>query len=188
MYVSTNVSLPSILPRDEHPEVKLESVHQLFSDLKIHADKSPKTNILRVISLHLHSHYGVMVKKAQWMSHGILFNIRALSTMSLDTFTTHCQDKLFATNLTELSFLEDIASTLNISDTELTVQISPAELHVYKNAHLQAQGKIGIILSIIFIRFCLFSILIPLIAVVPVHSVVALRILLLSFWITGVVL
>lgn len=94
-----------------------------------------------MISLHLHNHYDVIVSKAQWMSHGILFNIRTISEPALNTFTSHCRDKIFASNLTELSFLEDIANTLNISDTEITVQISDEELYVYKNTHLHAQGN-----------------------------------------------
>ncbi|KAL4234789.1 hypothetical protein ACF0H5_006431 [Mactra antiquata] len=141
--VSTNISLPSILPREIHPERKLENIHQLFSHLRQSSEVSPQTNLLRVISHYLQSQYDVIVSESKWLPHGILFNIRTLSSVSLNTFTSHCNDKIFASNMTELSFLEDIARNLNISDTEITVQISDVEQNIYKNAHLQAQ-EIGL--------------------------------------------
>lgn len=97
--------------------------------------------MLSLIALHIHQHYDVIVTKAKWLPHGILFSIRALSTNALDTFVEHYRDRILTQNITGLSFIEEVASTLNISDTELTAQISMPDYYNYRRSHLPVQGK-----------------------------------------------
>lgn len=143
VFVSTNISLPLPLKQKGHIDaVQLETLHQLFSHLKRSSSESPNTDMLSMIALHLHKHYDLIVNTKQWLPHGILFYIRTLSSHSLDSFIEHYRDKVFAKDLTELSFIEDIANTLNISDTELTVKVSMPEYNTYKQIHLPIQGNL----------------------------------------------
>ena len=142
--VSTNISLPLPVIHKEHTEaVKLQNLHELFSHLKHSSYSSPSTNMLLLISRHIHQHFDVIVSKAKWLPHGILFFIRATSERSLQTFMEHLNDqRLFSQNTTDLSFIEDIASTLNISETELTAHIDMSDFQNYLQKHIPVQGNV----------------------------------------------
>ncbi|XP_053402629.1 uncharacterized protein LOC128557964 [Mercenaria mercenaria] len=138
--VSTNISLPLTLNQREHTaDVKLQNLHELFSHLKRSSYTSPSTDMLSLVALHIHKNYDVIVSKAQWLSHGILFYLRAISSNSLESFMEHYRDSMLTRNITDLSFVDDIAKTLNISDTEMTSQLSVHELNNYRQIYLPVQ-------------------------------------------------
>jgi hypothetical protein len=98
--------------------------------------------MLSLISRHIHQHFDIIVGKAEWLPHGILFSIRATSKKSLETFMEHLNGQFFTQNITDLSFIEDIASTLNISDTALTAHIEMPDFQNYVQKHLPVQGNV----------------------------------------------
>ncbi|XP_060577298.1 uncharacterized protein LOC132734559, partial [Ruditapes philippinarum] len=140
VFVFSNISLPLPVSHKEHTDaLKLQNLHELFSHLRHSSYSSPRTDMLSLISRHIHQHFDIIVGKAEWLPHGILFSIRATSKKSLETFMEHLNGQFFTQNITDLSFIEDIASTLNISDTALTAHIEMPEFQNYVQKHLPVQ-------------------------------------------------
>ena len=140
MLVTANVSY--LLESKFHPtRTETESVYQLFNHLRKTAFVNPGQDTLSAIAVHLETGYNVMVKRAKWLPHGILFYIRTLSEESLDKFMAHYHDKTFLHNVTQMTLIDDVASTLHIPETEVTAFVDPESYEPYKNIYLPIQGK-----------------------------------------------
>ncbi|XP_052818464.1 uncharacterized protein LOC128244503 [Mya arenaria] len=137
--VSTNLSLPLHASHPEHQRVKLENLHQLFSHLQRSSYSSADTNLLTIIAKHLHDTYDVIVSKASWLPHGISFYIRSKNSDTFQHFIDHYRDRLILNNVTKLSFINDMARSLNISATAVTANITNESYEIYRQTYLPIQ-------------------------------------------------
>ena len=140
LLVTANVSYP-LESKFTRRRIETDTVYQLFSHLRKTAFVNPGHDTLSAIASHIESGYDVIVKRAKWLPHGILFYIRAVTKESLDTFMAHYHDKTFAHNVSQVTLIDDVAFTLNIPETEVTANVDPESYFTYRDIYLPIQGK-----------------------------------------------
>lgn len=138
--VTANVSYP-LESKFHQKRVEIESVYQLFSHLRKSSFVSPGQDALAAIAFHLETGYNVIVKRAKWLPHGILFYIRALSKSSLENFMVHYHDKTFVHNVSQITLIDEVAETLRIPEAEVSAEVDPESYRSYTSLYMPIQGE-----------------------------------------------
>ena len=122
-------------------QAEVESIYHLFSHLRKTAFVSPAHDALAAIAFHLETGYDVIVKRSKWLPHGILFYIRAVSEDSLKHFMSHYHDKTIVHNISQITFIDDVAETLHIPEAVITAAVDSDSYKTYRNIYMPIQSK-----------------------------------------------
>ena len=82
-----------------------------------------------------------MVKRSKWLTHGILFYIRAISEDSLTHFMSHYHDKTMVHNISQITFIDDVAETLQIPEAVVTADVDADSYQLYSKMYMPIQSK-----------------------------------------------